>query len=100
MLEWIKYFFGNFFSKKYAEQSEQRGFGNCLLSFLLALVLMLTTFVLATGWAFPTHYGNSKDFSKYYHGLFEGENALQLSNAESNMSAKSAGWEEPVTVSA
>lgn len=94
MLEWIKYFFGNFFSKKYAEQSEQRGFGNCLLSFLLALVLMLTTFVLATGWAFPTHYGNSKDFSKYYHGLFEGENALQLSIAESKMTAKSAGGED------
>lgn len=87
MLEWLKYFFGNFFIKKYAEQSERRSWLNGLLSFFLSMVMVFGAFVLGTGWAFPSHYARSSEFAEYYHGLFVGDNALSLALAEGKMSA-------------
>ena len=87
MTEWLKYFFGNFFNKKYADQSANRSYGNCLLAFLLAMFLLLVTFSSATTIAFPSHYNKSGEFHAYYHGLFDGDNALSLSLNGGVMSA-------------
>lgn len=78
MVEWLKYFFGNFFNKKYAEQSAKRSYFNGLLSFLLAMVLLLVVFATMAIAVFPTYYDKSQEFSKYYRGLFDGDNALSL----------------------
>lgn len=79
MVQWLKYFFGNFFNKKYAEQSAKRSYCNGLLSFLLAMILLLVLFATMAMAAFPAYYDNSQEFSAYYRGLFDGDNALSLS---------------------
>lgn len=91
MTEWLKYFFGNFFNKKYVDQSATRSYGNCLLAFLLAMLLLLVTFSSATTMAFPSHYDKSDEFHAYYHGLFDGDNALSLSLESGAMSASIGG---------
>ena len=79
MVQWLKYFFGNFFNKKYAEQSAKRSYCNGLLSFLLAMILLLVLIATMAMVAFPAYYDNSQEFSAYYRGLFDGDNALSLS---------------------
>lgn len=78
MLNWLKYFGLNFFNAKYARQSAERSLWNSLLSFLLAIIGLFVAFCIMATATFPTHYDKSTDFKKYYHGLFEGENALSL----------------------
>lgn len=91
MVQWLKYFFGNFFNKKYAEQSAKRSYCNGLLSFLLAMILLLVLFATMAMAAFPAYYDNSQEFSAYYRGLFDGDNALSLSIVDGKADLTVAG---------
>lgn len=84
MKEWAIYFFGNFFSKKYATESQERKLGNGILAFLLAIILMYVAFCNMSVASFPSHYDKSEDFKAYYHGLFDGT-ALKMQLSDGKM---------------
>lgn len=91
MLDWLKYFGLNFFSKKYARQSAERSLGNSILSFFLAIIGLYAAFCIMASSTFSTHYNKSTGFKNYYHGLFEGENALSVKLENGNLSWISDG---------
>lgn len=78
MLDWIKYFGLNFFSKKYADESKTRKLWNGVLAFLIAVVVMYGAYCGMAIASFPVHYDNSAGFKAYYNGLFEGENSIAI----------------------
>lgn len=55
MLDWIKYFGMNFFSKKYADESKTRSLWNGVLAFLLATILLYVTLCGMAKASFPMH---------------------------------------------
>lgn len=92
MLDWIKYFGLNFFSKKYADESKTRKLWNGVLAFLIAVVVMYGAYCVMAIASFPVHYDKSANFRAYYNGLFEGENsiAIEIKDGKSSYIGKDA----------
>lgn len=78
MLNWLKYFGLNFFSKKYADESKDRSLGNGVLALFIATIILFVAFCGMSKVTFSVRYGNSASFKEYYHGLFDGDHAISI----------------------
>lgn len=70
MKNWAKYFFGSFFSNKIAFSGTDRSVWNGILSFALALIIMLSVSIGGVFAAFPSHYDNSGGFTQFLSKAF------------------------------
>lgn len=82
MKKWLKFFFLGFFSHKSSKQGVKRGYGNVLLGFVLALVLLWASFMGADILPFGIHYKNSSDFAATAHAVFANSDSSKRIDAK------------------
>ncbi len=72
---WLKYFFGAFFSHERSKDCEWRSTANTALSMLLAFVILLGSLIFSYNASFGTVYKNAEEFRDFAYSSFDGINA-------------------------
>ncbi|MCM1295429.1 MAG: hypothetical protein NC311_07785 [Muribaculaceae bacterium] len=93
-VNWLKYFFGNFFSHRLAEEGRERRFGNSLLSLLFAALIIYTALVGGYFASFSSFYSGAESYKEFLYGVFANENADRLNIKISGGAATSSKGEE------
>ncbi len=65
--DWLKYFFGSYFSHKIASEGSKRSFGNAVLGLLLMFVLLFAGLIAGHQLSFGYLYDGADDYKVFMH---------------------------------